>query len=390
MSADISTREGLFAVMTQIAAEREAAKPLVAELLKREEPPWDEDIPEEWKTAGFVEELTKGASASVEQALPRAILLLQFSIAISTSVPDKAYPRLVDRFLLSKIWNILMYCYRMNASYPEGMATASAADRATSQEASLIHDAAVTKFVRASNLVFMRKLDEADALLDECEREFIDFEDTRRVARCKIARATSALFRGDYQRSYTDLKATLDVVRSDDDLHTLGVVYTNLSTACLRLGYLDEAIDASKEAMRIYTEAGMRSEIIRAECGLGSAALAKGEYTTAIAILERARGSFLADELIETAGLIGLEIVEALIATNRSPEAQLLTEQVLNEFRYANLSDKAVTALAYLREFLRSSDQARATVKHVRSYVEVLKKEPAEVFLPLPDDTTRS
>ena len=42
MSADISTREGLFAVMRQIKAEREAAKPLVAELMAREELPWDE------------------------------------------------------------------------------------------------------------------------------------------------------------------------------------------------------------------------------------------------------------------------------------------------------------------------------------------------------------
>ena len=55
MSADISTREGLFAVMRQIAVEREAAKPLVAELIAREEWPSDEDIPEQWKTAGFVE-----------------------------------------------------------------------------------------------------------------------------------------------------------------------------------------------------------------------------------------------------------------------------------------------------------------------------------------------
>ncbi len=72
-----------------------------------------------------------------------------------------------------------------------------------------------------------------------------------------------------------------------------------------------------------------------------------------------------------------------LIATGRYAEARALTEQVLKEFVVAGLNDSAITALAYLRDLLPTTREARRAVQHVRSHLEQLRSEPARVFLPL-------
>ena len=54
MSTGLETREGLFAVMEQIASERETAREIVQQLLTSNAPLDDIDIPEGWRTAGMV------------------------------------------------------------------------------------------------------------------------------------------------------------------------------------------------------------------------------------------------------------------------------------------------------------------------------------------------
>src|SRR5881397_4422373 len=52
MSTGLETKEQLFEVMEQIAAEREAARPIVENLLSSGEPVDDIEIPGAWRTAG--------------------------------------------------------------------------------------------------------------------------------------------------------------------------------------------------------------------------------------------------------------------------------------------------------------------------------------------------
>ena len=77
-------------------------------------------------------------------------------------------------------------------------------------------------------------------------------------------------------------------------------------------------------------------------------------------------------------------MVDALVATNNRAAALQLTETVLAEFRAANL-DRAIVALAYLRDLLREHPAPAASIRHVRTFVAELRRDPARVFLPLPE-----
>jgi len=88
---------------------------------------------------------------------------------------------------------------------------------------------------------------------------------------------------------------------------------------------------------------------------------------------------------VEEAGVAALDIVDALVATNERAAAQQLTEIVLAEFRAAQLNERALIALAYLRDFLREHPAPAGAIRHVRSYLQELRTNPARVFLPLPE-----
>src|SRR5439155_25893539 len=80
------TREELFEVMEKIAAEREAARPIVAQLIASGEPIEDVEIPEGWRTAGMVMELT-AASDVIQEAEPsRSREFAQLALAATTGI----------------------------------------------------------------------------------------------------------------------------------------------------------------------------------------------------------------------------------------------------------------------------------------------------------------
>src|SRR5436190_4810726 len=75
LQMNIETKEGLFALMEQIAEEREAARPIVERLVTSGEPLEDIETPEGWRTAGMVLELCERATAKNESD-PRLSLVL--------------------------------------------------------------------------------------------------------------------------------------------------------------------------------------------------------------------------------------------------------------------------------------------------------------------------
>lgn len=385
MSADISTRDGLFAVMRQIAAEREAAKPRVADLLAREELPWDEDIPEEWKTAGFVEELTKAAAGIVEKD-PSRCVQLQLLAVVTAGGMSPAYPSLVRARLLSAAWKETSYAYRLEGALDQSIQAAITAERIALAEPALHHDVSIARFMRATALAFKRLFDAASALVSECQRDYEEFGDLKRELRCEIMSAAISAWHGDFVRACEKYESLVESVRQTDDLHTLGVIYNNLAWCAVDAGDLNKASAAQTKARKIYERLEMPIAVDRTEwCG-AIIRLARGDTATALSRLMSLRERYLERGLMHDAALIGLDAVDALLALGDPSEAYRLTELVAEEFRYTNAAPDALRALAYLRDFLPRKQKARETVRHVRSFVEESVRYREAVFAPPSDD----
>jgi tetratricopeptide (TPR) repeat protein len=234
-------------------------------------------------------------------------------------------------------------------------------------------------------MTFMRRHDEALELIDQATALLRSFGDERRILRSEVVKGNVHQFRGEFEVARAKYERLLTAPELSDDLHTLGVLYNNLAAACAILGRNSEAVTALEHARAIFTDLDMPAEVDRTGWVLANVLLKTGEFPKAVVLLGRLRDSFLARQLPEDAGLVGLDLVEGLIAMERVEEARALTEQVVNEFRRAQLNAQAIRALAYLRDLLPRSQQPRRAVRHVRSYLEKLQSEPELLFLPLED-----
>jgi hypothetical protein len=127
----------------------------------------------------------------------------------------------------------------------------------------------------------------------------------------------------------------------------------------------------------------MPTEITRNDWVLARVLMTNGSFMKALPMLRRVRADFLTRQMPAEAGLAALDLAEALIAMNHAEEARAMAEQALDEFRAARLNERAITALAYLRDLLPATSKPARAIRHVRGYLAQLQEEPARLFLPL-------
>ena len=105
MSALAELRQALSQTVEKITAERDAACPTVERLRNADiDRLWDEELPEEWRTAGFVQELTAAAAEVLEKDARRSLELAQLAAAVITSIPSHSYPATVFAQLERNAW----------------------------------------------------------------------------------------------------------------------------------------------------------------------------------------------------------------------------------------------------------------------------------------------
>jgi hypothetical protein len=148
-------KEELFAVMEQIAEEREAARPVVEKLIASGEPLEDIEIPEGWRTAGMVLELCEGAYSEDESAPRLSLLLGQLALPIAISVRFLV----LSRYLQARAWREIGYANRYLCTYEPGFLAYLNAEKIFG-ELGLAYDAATTQLAYAGILLLAHPEDQ--------------------------------------------------------------------------------------------------------------------------------------------------------------------------------------------------------------------------------------
>ncbi|PYQ26750.1 MAG: hypothetical protein DMF57_19000, partial [Acidobacteria bacterium] len=223
----MATREALFDVMEQIAEERIAARPIVEELLSRGDEVWDEEIPDSWRTAGFVQELTAAGAAILETDPSRCLNFTQLALAVASSIPSETYPSPVQAFIEGRAWKEIAVTHRYQSSYEAATRAYATAHRAFAQESALVHEQMRAQFGHATVSVATAKYEHATELLERLAEVFHEYGDERYIIYGQITRAAISYYRGDFQRAATkhlELIPKLEEV-APEDLFTLALLY---------------------------------------------------------------------------------------------------------------------------------------------------------------------
>jgi tetratricopeptide (TPR) repeat protein len=211
---------------------------------------------------------------------------------------------------------------------------------------------------------------------------FGSFGDQRRLTQAALLKGMIHQRRGHLQAARATYEEVL-AARPDEDLHTIAATYQNLGRVCADLGDSPAAATALRRARDLFLGLEMPSEVTRSDWALAKLLLATGSFIKALPMLRRVRTDFLMRQMPTEAGLAALDLAEALIAMNRADEARTIAGQALDEFRTARLNERAIFALAYLRDLLPATSEPARAIQHVRCYLAQLQEEPARLFLPL-------
>lgn len=381
----MTSRADLLQFAITLADEREQAREIVASLRERLKDVWDQPLREEWKTLGVARELIAASDATLERNPPEAKELAQMAVAVVTSIPDNRYPNVARAQVEGQAFRVLGIANRYMYQHEAALRAFDAAEHAFERDPALGHDRATLILARAIAFSAMNRHDEAVAHLDRAAVELAEYGDRSRIVQCTVVRGSISHRRGEFAEARRSFEEALAVAKSSDDLHTLAVCYGNVGHTCLYLRDFPAAIDALQHARGILSTLEMTAEVVRTDWQLGQVLLAQQEYGKAIGILRSIRERFMEWRMVDEGGLVALDLVEALTATGDLRSAIALTETVIVDFRTAGLSERALTALAYLRELLPSHAAPQRPIQHVRSYLEKLREEPAQMFLPLPE-----
>lgn len=358
--------------------ERAAALPTVAMIARDPERHLDEPLPADWRTLGMVDRLCEAATNELVRSISRSLHLAQLAAAIADALPE-SYPSILRAQRAAHAWKALANAHRFASRYDAAFSALDLAEQRLAEEMTLAYDRAILRLARGVTLSEARRFDAALDVLGEARQIFEDHGDLRQVAQCDLALGMTLQYLGRIVDARQTYMRVIPAARAASDLHTVAAAYHNLGRAAADAGDFNGAVDALQQARAIFRDLDMPIESARAVWSIGAAELTAGHLESAIRILTGARRELLDLGMPEEAGLAGVDLIEALLATNARASARELAGVVIEEFRHAQLNERALHAVAYLRE---TADVALpASARHVATYLRRLKDEPALLFI---------
>jgi len=371
------TKNLLRAFAATTRAEDAAAGLIVAKLLA--DPSVIEKNPQ-WRTAGVVRRLLKVVDDKNFSEPKVAADLAKLAVEVAESLDATRYPFDTATKLRATAWRERAFALCYIGSFPESVIALDAADSRLSQCAVSEYDSARVQLVRALVYRELERLPEAAALTRAAKSVFLAHGDRRRAA---IAEATQSALLMQMRRFGEALPIELGIA-SDLSLDEEARACAMGSAA-----YCYGEMSLFEDGKRLYAQAissferlGLMSRRAVARWGLARILADEGRHEPALSLLNELRAEFEELGMAEDVALASLDSADALLALNRRAEVADLCRAAIEYFGKAGLaySEPAMTALAYLREAAEQGTLTPATVGRVRSYFEVLPKQPNLLF----------
>jgi|GEM_PF-389352 len=322
---------------------------LVASLL-RDTPPakWPELAKrEELRSSAALEQLSAEVVSRVDVVPLEAAAIAEVATAIADALDGVTDP--VRSKLRAYAWRNRGMAYAALARDQDALAALSHAVRILDPFPELARDRAVVVYGLATVLSEAGRHDESMAL-------------------------------GRYGEAIAAYRQVVAEAERIGEWNLLASAHNNLAHSLIELSDFTAAASHLDRAAALFQSLGQLLSVSRAELARGRMLLRKGDVEAALLQLHSVREQFLRQNLVEEAGLCGLDIVEAHLMRGATIEAEAFARQIVREFTAAHLNARAITALGYLSETIAAREASGATVERVRRYLGTLRRTPDAEF----------
>lgn len=371
------------AIARKLQQEREAAAKLVEEVL-RETPSssWPQLAARaELHSSGVIERLGAEVEARLDTSPRDALLLAELETAIADALSPDGYPAITLAQSRAHAWKDLGQALSYVGRYEEALEALARAEEQLAAFVTLAHDRAIVQFVRATTLQEISRHNESFALLTACKGVFREHGDARRGLLCGIAEGALLHRLQKHREAREAYLMLLDTARALNDSKSLACLHNVIGHCSVSIADYDAAERHLSLAVQLFMRLEQPLLAAKAELARGRALLRRGQHDRAIRHLAGLRDQFLRHELVEEAGLCGLDIVEAHLRLGAAAEAETLARRIVVDFTAARLNERAVVALGYLAEAIAERESPLAMVQKVREYIHALRKTPEREFV---------
>jgi len=357
--------------------ERAAAAGLLAELLQGP-PQW-------WRTAifakpdaltyGFAVALVKQAVSLLDSAPAEALEAAAIAVDVAERLRVDAYPADLVINARADAWReyayTLFYVGRLN----EAADAVDVAEKLLRQSVVSEIELARTALIRASVLRARDRVAEAIPLAEQASVVFRRFGDRHRYVKARVIEGNLRYQSGaiaDALAIWLELETEPSLQNTD----TLGLLFHNVGHAYRDQGdfanarvYLDRAIES-------YGAHEMNVEKVRTRWVIGQMLILQGDVSAGLPILRVTWREFEKLGMELEAGLVGLEMAEALLIAGHTDEVVRICRTILDRFVREGMMSRAITALAYLREAIAAEKLTPGIVRDVREFLRALPRNP--------------
>jgi tetratricopeptide (TPR) repeat protein len=376
--------EEALALKARIDNEDQAAERLLAPLLTSPLRFRSADVAENPKaqTAGVVRYLC-AAAHELHEKRPQFSLQLTttaYAVALALDKGPSATRRFCIALSLRESANALRYLGR----FAEALKALEHAEKLfDSSPATDPHDIAIVWMIRATVLMEMNHLAEAQRLARESCRIFRDYSDGGRELSALLIHASCLHFEGKNAEAASAFEAVVEKARVEGNTKILAHAMSDAATAYLDLGDFRRAERYYIEALILFDELGLATDKAVVAWSLALVLVRRGELGAGAERLDAARAELHRLGLLNDHGLATLDWAAARLALEEPAGVADACKRIVMRFESEGMMKSARLALAYVHEALARGTATPALLQHVRKYLELLPARPNVTFVPL-------
>jgi tetratricopeptide (TPR) repeat protein len=384
------TVANLRAFASEMDREGAQAEAILRELIAGPRESWMPRLQQhpEWRTAGVVRKLIAATDRAIDTMPPDAVAITALATDIADHLPPTLYASDTVLKLRGAAWRERAFSLYFTSHFCDAAEAVEKAETAFANVAVGDFETARLETVRG---IVSRAIDDIGSATAAIRRAASKFEEYGQRDRIRSARSVEASihFR---QRDFVKAVAIWEELENDlgESRFATEMPYLlpNIAACYLELGDASRAVQYLRLAEGVYEDLGVRSELARVRWNLGVALLRGGRFVEAKRRLVEVRRDFHAMSMNSEAGLVAIDIADAVSQTDPSPDAlRGICQEAVEDFRRSDLeySDRAMAALAYLREAVQAGRASSKTISQVRQYIRRLPSEPQLLFAAPPE-----
>jgi len=369
----------------RLDAEDAAAKALIGTLLKGPSAWWRNAVRQNpaASTAGMVRQLLTKMRELHNRVPADALVVTSIASELANGLSIKDYPSDYVITIRAQALRDHAYVLSIIGRYPDAEATVQQAERLIRQTPIPDYELARLDLVKAEIYRITDRADAAQAAAARAAETFRRFGDRPAWVNAQTYAGAVLFGRGAFAEALSVWKSVENEVDAISD--TARVNLTNNVGLCYReLGDYENAVRYLSAAAQEFDFLGLDASRAMSRWNVGVALKLAGRIDDAIPIFRATWRELESVGMEVNAALVALELAESLLATKRPEEVPQICRALLDRFTRAGMNERALTALAFLRETVASGHATPLHVRHVHDFLRDVPGDRERLFAPPP------